>query len=63
MTTYKTANKKYGTLPAKLEEEIQWNKIGVYLIGPYKIHRKRKDTLILKHVTMIDPVTRWSEVA
>ena len=26
---------------------------------PLKILRKRKDTLILKFVTMIDPVTGW----
>ena len=29
--------KKYGKLPAKLAEEILWNKLWVDLIGPYKI--------------------------
>ena len=27
-----------------------------------RIHRKGKDTLILKYVPMIDPVTGWFEV-
>ena len=36
MPTYKMVNKKYGELPAKLAEEIAWNKLCVDLIGPYK---------------------------
>ena len=32
------------------------------LIGSSKIRRKGRDSLILKYVTMIDPVTRWFEV-
>ena len=35
-------NKKYGKLPAKLSEEIPWNKLCVDLMGPYVIHRKGK---------------------
>ena len=62
MSTYKTVNKKYGKLPAKLAEETPPNKLCVDLIGPYKIRIKGKDPLILKYVTMIDPVTRWFEV-
>ena len=58
----KRSTKKYGKLPAKLPEEIPWNKIYVDLIGPYKICRKGKETLILKYVTMIDPVTGWFEI-
>ena len=38
------------------------NKLCVDIIGPYKIRRKWKETLILKSVTMIDPVTGWFEV-
>ena len=38
----KLSNKKYGKLPAKLAEEILWNKICVDIIGPYVIRRKGK---------------------
>ena len=34
----------------------------VDLIGPYKIHIKGKEPLILKYITTIDPVTKWFEV-
>ena len=61
MPTYKTVNKKYGKLPAKLAEETLWNKVYVDLIGPYKIRGKGEETLILKALTMIDPVTKWFE--
>ena len=53
---------KYGKLPAKITEETPWNKLCVDLIGPYKICKKGKEPLILKAITMIDPVTRWFEV-
>ena len=33
----KRSNKKYGKLPAKLAEEIPWNKLCLDLIGPYVI--------------------------
>ena len=55
-------NKKYVKIPTKLFYRTPWKKICVYLIGPYKIRRKGKETLVLKNVTMIDPVTRWSKV-
>ena len=35
-------------MPAKLEEEIQWNKICVDLVGPCKILIKGRDLLIQK---------------
>ena len=38
------------------------NKLCVDLIGPYKIYRKRKEHLILKSITIIDPVNGWFEV-
>ena len=38
----KQPNKKYGKLPAKLSEDIPWNKLCVDLIGPYGIRRKGK---------------------
>ena len=36
----KRSLKKYGKLPAKLAEEIPWNKICVDLISPYKYTEK-----------------------
>ena len=41
-------------------QEIPWNKLYVYLIGPYitRINVK-KEILDLKAFTTIDPVTRW----
>ena len=53
---------KYGKLPAKLAEETPWNKLCVDIKGTYKIRRKEKGPLILKPVTMVDPVTKWFEV-
>ena len=35
-------------IPAKLADETPWNELCVDLIGPYKIHRKGKEPLILK---------------
>ena len=58
----KGSTKKYGKLPTKLAEEIPWNKLFVYLIGSYKIRRKGRDTIILKAVTIIDPITEWFEI-
>ena len=55
----KWSTKKYGKLPAELEEETPCNKLCVDLIGPYIIRRKGKIYLISKAVTMIDPVTGW----
>ena len=43
-------------------DETPTNKLCVELIGPYKISKKGKDPLILKSVTVIDPVTGWFEV-
>ena len=51
-----------GKLPAKMVKETLWNKLCVDLIGPYKIHRKRKEPLILKAITILDPVTGGFEV-
>ena len=62
MPTYKTANKKLGKLTAKLVEEPPWNILFVDLIGPYKIHKKGKEPIILKVVIIIDPFTEWFEV-
>ena len=59
MSTYKTANKKYVKLPAKIAEETPWYKLCVDIIVPYKIPQIGKDALILKAVTMIYPVTLW----
>ena len=43
-------------------DKTPWSKLCIKLIGPYKICNKIKDHLILKSVTMIDPVTGWFEV-
>ena len=56
------SQQKNGQLYAKIEEEIPLNKLCVDLIGPYKICRKGGDPLILRAVTMIDPVTGWFEL-
>ena len=59
----KWSNIKYGKLPAKESEEIPREKICVYIIYPYVIRRKgQKENLILKDVTMLDPVTRRLEI-
>ena len=42
-----------------MAEETPWTELCVDLIGPYKIRRKGKEPLILKSITMIDPVTGW----
>ena len=50
----KRSNIKYGKLPAKLVEEIPWNKLCV----PSVIRMKhKKENLHLKYITMNDPVT------
>ena len=57
-------NKKYGRLPAKLAEDIPWNKICVGLVGPYVIQiNGKKGNLWLKAVTVVDPVTGWFEIS
>ena len=58
----KWSTKKYGKSPAKLAEETPWNKLCVDLIIPHRISRKEKMPLILKAVTMINPVTGHFEV-
>ena len=59
----KLSNKKYRKLPAKLSEEIPWNKLCVDLIVPYILLQKgKRENLNIKSVTMIDPVTGWFEV-
>ena len=49
-------------LPAKVEGETTWNKQCVDIIGPYKIRQIGKDPLIIKSVTIIDPITDWFEI-
>ena len=45
-----------------MSEETPWNKLFVDPIGLYKISRKGRYPLILKYVTIIDPVTGGFEV-
>ena len=59
----KCKNKEYGILPPKEAEAIPWDKLCIDLIGPYKINRVgKKDPLICKAVTMIDPATGWFKI-
>ena len=48
-----------GKIPAKLADKIPSNKICAVIIVTYKIRRKRKESLALKAVTIINPVIRW----
>ena len=44
-------------------EAIPWDRLLVYLIGPYKIKREGNDeSLILKASTMKDLETGWFEI-
>ena len=58
----KKQTRKYGHLPPKEAEVIPWDILCVDLVGPYTIHRKDKEDLILHCVTMIDPATGWFEI-
>ena len=53
------SQQKNGKFPAKLADETLWKKIFVDLKGPYKIRRKGKEPLILKEITIIDPIIGW----
>ena len=55
----KNAQQKNRKLPDKLDKGTPWNKLCVYTTGHYKILRKGKEPLILKNVTIIEPVTGW----
>ena len=60
----KKSRKSYGHLP--LKENIStkpWQRVDVDLIGPYKITDKDNKEYTLRALTMIDPATRWSEIA
>jgi len=62
----KITKTNYGQLPPKVAETEPWEELCVDLIGPYKItwtnKGKKKQTLTLWCVTMIDPATGWFEV-
>jgi hypothetical protein len=59
----KRRHKKYGHLPEKDAKAMPWDKMYIDLIGPYKIHRTgKKDPLICKCATMINPATGWFEI-
>ena len=53
---------KYGKLTTKELEETPWNNICVYILGAYKILRRRTDPLILKSVTTINTKPGWFEI-
>ena len=59
----KRRHKKYGHLPEKEAEAIPWDRLCVDLVGPYTIRQKgKKEPLIMRCVTMIDPATGWFEI-
>ena len=60
--TNKVCYKKYGKLPTKSPEIIPWHTLCIDLIGPYKIG-DNKNEVTLHCLTMIDPATRWFEIA
>ena len=54
---------KYGLFPAKEAESISWDLLLLDLIEPYRIIREgHDDPLILKSITMVDPMTGWYEI-
>ena len=56
-------NKKYGKLLAKEDKGIPWNKLCVYIIGPYITCIKlKKEKVNPKSVTIIYPVIGWFEI-
>ena len=55
----KRNKKKYGHLPEKQAEAIPWDVLGVDLIGPYTMKRKRKKDLTLWCVTSHDRSSYW----
>ena len=40
---------------------MPWNKVCIYIIEPYKIHRKRKNTLIVKFINSVNRIKEWFE--
>ena len=54
---------KYGKLQEKEAEIIPWETLCINMIGPYQIKQKGKSTLELWVVTMINPATKWFEIA
>ena len=54
--------KRNETFHAKVFDKISQNKLCVNKKGPYKICKMRNNPLILKAITIIDPITRWFEV-
>ena len=45
-----------------LSDDISWNKLCVDLIGPYKIRNKDKNYLVIKSVTIIEPMKLWYKI-
>ena len=58
----KIKNMNYGHAPPKEAQIIQWDKMCIDLIGPYKIRRKGKSDLKCSVVTLIDSATSWFEI-
>ena len=59
MPGYKIVNKN-GNFSAMLSYKISWYKLCLDIIVPYKTHMKGKSkVIVLKYVTIIDPITGW----
>jgi hypothetical protein len=56
---------KFGHLPAKVAEDIPWDKLYIDLVGPYKIEGRfhKEEERTLHCLTMLDPATGWFEIA
>ena len=60
----KKSRKSYGHLPIKENVSAKpWDRVDVDLIGPYKITDSNSKEYTLHALTMIDPATRWFEIA
>ena len=61
---YKTVKLiKCGKFPNNKYQEIPWNKLCIYIIGPCNIHRKENNkSLILTSVKTADSIKRWFKI-
>ncbi len=63
MPETKKTKEKYGLLPEKGTETDPWEVLCINLIGPFNIQLPNGQKLQLWFITMIDPDTRWFEMA
>ena len=73
MSEIQTTKTTFGKIPAQIPEDQPWNTLQVDTIGPYTVKTLKQksskgkpevvEKIILQCCTMIDPVTRWFEIA